>query len=135
LAETFLGPRGHFPSEHSASFIRVAQQWILSGQAKAYGVMLGDRLMASALFLMHGKRAYYILVGNHPDGKTRGASHTLIDAFIQDHAGQEITLDFEGSDVPSLAFFYESFGAAEERFGWLRINRLPKWISWIKPHY
>ena len=135
LAEAYLGPRGHFLSEQKKQFLTLANTWIESHQASAYGVLLGDKLLASALFLIHGKRAYYLLVGNHPDGKTLGASHALIDAFIQDHAGAEITLDFEGSDVPSLAFFYESFGATEAYYGWLRLNRLPKWISWIKAVY
>lgn len=135
LAETYLGPRGHFPSQHKDQFLKLADQWIESGRAKCYGILQGEKLLSSALFLFHNKRAYYLLVGNHPDGKTLGASHALIDAFIRDHAGQNLTLDFEGSDVPSLAFFYESFGATEEYFGWLRINRLPKWISWIKPLY
>ena len=46
------------------------------------------------------------MVGNHPDGKTIGASHALIDAFIKDHADQNFILDFEGSDIRNLAFFY-----------------------------
>ena len=135
LAESYLGPRGHFPSEQKEHFLTLANKWIGAGKASAYGVLAGDKLLASALFLMYGNRAYYLLVGNHPDGKTLGASHALIDAFIRDHAGQNLTLDFEGSDVPSLAFFYESFGASEEYYGWLRINRLPKWISWIKANH
>ncbi|MEY4892874.1 MAG: hypothetical protein RIQ34_1486, partial [Bacteroidota bacterium] len=122
LAESYLGPRGHFPSEQKEHFLTLANKWIGAGKASAYGILAGDKLLASALFLMYGNRAYYLLVGNHPDGKTLGA-------------GQNLTLDFEGSDVPSLAFFYESFGASEEYYGWLRINRLPKWISWIKANH
>ena len=88
--------------------------------------------MASAVFLFYGKRASYILVGNHPDGKTAGASHALINAFIRDHAGQDLILDFEGSDISSLAFFYSSFGAVPELYPEIRLNRLPFWMKWIK---
>jgi len=88
--------------------------------------------VASCVFFFSHKRAYYILVGNHPNGKTLGASHALIDAFIKDHAGQKLLLDFEGSDIPSLAFFYSSFGAEEEKFAGLKLNRLPFYLKWLK---
>ncbi|HEY1022037.1 MAG TPA: hypothetical protein VGE06_06975, partial [Flavisolibacter sp.] len=92
----------------------------------------GGDLLASAAFLFSHNRAYYILVGNHPNGRTLGASHALIDAFIRDHAGQNLLLDFEGSDIRNLAFFYSSFGAREERYASIRLNHLPWWLRWVK---
>jgi hypothetical protein len=97
-----------------------------------YGVFLEKKLLASAVFFYSHDRAYYILVGNHPDGKDIGASHALIDAFIKDHAGKKLLLDFEGSDIKSLAFFYSSFGAQQESYPALRINRLPFYLKWLK---
>jgi len=41
-------------------------------------------------------------------------------------------LDFEGSDIPSLAFFYSSFGAVEERYSAIKLNRLPGLVKWLK---
>ena len=102
-------------------------------QAVSYGIYSpSGQLMASALFFFYQNRACYILVGNHPDGKTIGASHALIDAFIKDHAGKELLLDFEGSDIASLAFFYSSFGAKEENYTALQMNRLPILLKWLK---
>lgn len=103
------------------------------GKAKSYGIRLGKKLIASAAYFFSHHRAYYILVGNHPDGKTLGASHLLIDRFIHDHAEQDLLLDFEGSDIRNLAFFYSSFGASLETYPALRINRLPWWAKWSKP--
>jgi hypothetical protein len=101
--------------------------------AITYGVFSAqDELLASCAFFFSHRRAYYILVGNHPNGKTLGASHALIDAFIKDHAGKNLLLDFEGSDIPSLAFFYSSFGAAEESFAGIRRNKLPFYLKWMK---
>jgi hypothetical protein len=97
-------------------------------KASNYGVYSStNELVASCVYFFSHGRAYYILVGNHPNGKTMGASHFLIDAFIQDHAGRELLLDFEGSDIPSLSFFYSSFGAVLETYPFLSINRLPFW--------
>jgi len=103
------------------------------GQTTTYGIVgSGGELLASAVFFFSNKRAYYILVGNHPNGKTLGASHYLIDRFIADQAGQDLVLDFEGSDIHSLAYFYSSFGAKQEIYPVLKINRLPFYLRWLK---
>lgn len=115
------------------SFKRLFQQQKEKGRAKAYGILSSTgQLLASAAFLFSHKRAYYILVGNHPNGRTLGASHALIDGFIRDHANQDLWLDFEGSDIGNLAFFYSSFGAQEEKYAAIRLNRLPWCIRWMK---
>lgn len=108
--------------------------------ATTYGIASAkNELLSSCVFFFSHNRAYYILVGNHPKGKTVGASHALIDAFIKDHAGKNLPtgqagmlLDFEGSDIPNLALFYSSFGAVEEVYPALKINRLPFYMRWLK---
>lgn len=103
------------------------------GWAKTYGVLSNSgQLVSSCVFFFFHNRAYYILVGNHPGGRNLGASHALIDAFIKDHAGKELILDFEGSDIEGLAQFYSSFGAREEKYPAIRLNRLPWWLKWLK---
>jgi hypothetical protein len=101
-------------------------------QAIACGIYLRDELVASAVYFFSHNRAYYILVGNHPNGKTIGASHYLIDRFIYDHAGKDLILDFEGSDIRNLAFFYSSFGATLETYPAIRINNLPWWVNLLR---
>ncbi|HMU47997.1 MAG TPA: GNAT family N-acetyltransferase [Chitinophagaceae bacterium] len=96
------------------------------------GIKVNDVMLASCVFFSSHNRFYYILVGNHPDGKTIGASHALIDAFIKEHSGTNRLLDFEGSDIPNLAFFYSSFGAKQEVYPALKINRLPFYLKWLK---
>ena len=93
--------------------------------ATTYGVYSPqNKLVASCVYFFSHNRAYYILVGNHPDGKTSGASHLLIDAFIKEHAGKNLILDFEGSNIPSLAFFYKSFGSQLEKYPGIKMNNL-----------
>ncbi len=103
------------------------------GKARVYAIE-SDRgdLLSSAVFFYSRNRAYYLLVGNHPNGRTYGASHALIDGFICDHAGQNMLLDFEGSDLRNLAFFYASFGAREERYPAIKKNDLPFFMKWLK---
>ena len=103
------------------------------GQAKTYAIVdPKNKVYASAIFFFSHNRAYYIIVGNHPDGKTIGASHALIDAFIKDHANQNLILDFEGSDIRNLAFFYSGFAASEEAYPAIKINKLPGWVRLVK---
>ncbi|MET0462483.1 MAG: GNAT family N-acetyltransferase [Chitinophagaceae bacterium] len=114
-------------------FKRLYDQLYQRKQAVCYGIISAKEiLIASCIFFFSHNRAYYILVGNHPDGRTLGASHALIDTFIQDHAGKNLLLDFEGSDIRNLAFFYSSFGAVEENYSALRLNRLPFYLRWAK---
>ena len=63
-----------------------------SGQAISYGIFSArHQLLSSCVFFFSHARAYYILVGNHADGRTLGASHALIDAFIP-VAGQQVCI-------------------------------------------
>ncbi len=101
--------------------------------ASTYGVLTKDQqLLASSVYFYSHGRAYYILVGNHPNGKAMGTSHYLIDRFIFENAGKNLLLDFEGSDLRNLAYFYSSFGAVHETYPALRINRLPWWARLLK---
>lgn len=119
--------------EDYQTFAKLYQQLQASGQAMSYGVYSAQQqLLASCVFFFSHKRAYYILVGNHPNGRTLGASHALIDAFVKDYAGKELLLDFEGSDIRNLAFFYSSFGAREEKYAAVRYNRLPWYARWLR---
>ncbi|MBL0356891.1 MAG: hypothetical protein IPP72_08345 [Chitinophagaceae bacterium] len=114
-------------------FKKLYQQLHQQQRAVTYGVYTSSgQLVASGVFFFYLQRAYYILVGNHPNSKAVGASHALINAFIKDHAGNAIVLDFEGSDISSLAFFYSSFGASEEKYVGLKLNRLPALVKLFK---
>ncbi|TDW95877.1 GNAT family N-acetyltransferase [Dinghuibacter silviterrae] len=90
------------------------------------------KLLASGVFLFSHAKAYYLIGGNHPDGRDNGASHLLLDQFIREYAGSGLTFDFEGSDIPSLAQFYRSFGSYEQPYAAIKLNRLPAPLRWLK---
>jgi hypothetical protein len=101
--------------------------------AVTYGVYTpGSKLIASCVFVFSHNRAYYILVGNHPESRATGASHFLINHFINEHAGENLILDFEGSNIKTLAWFYKSFGALTEKYPGIKLNRLPAFIKLFK---
>lgn len=126
----------HIDGTKPEDYVRFKRLYeLLKGKdkSKIYAVVdTNNKILASAVLFFSHNRAYYILVGNHPNGKTMGASHALIDAFIKDHAAQDLILDFEGSDIPNLAFFYSGFGAKEEIYPAIKINRLPWYARLFK---
>jgi hypothetical protein len=133
LAKVQLQRVANISDREYASFEQLYKHLHAKKQAATYAICgATGQLLASAVFFFSHTRAYYILPGNHPNGKTMGASHALINAFIKDHAGSGILLDFEGSDVASLAFFYSSFGAEEEKYAAIKYNRLPPLLKWLK---
>lgn len=101
--------------------------------SNTYGIFSSsDDLLSSCVFFFSHNRAYYILVGNNPKGRDIGASHALINEFIKEQAGKNILLDFEGSDISTLANFYKGFGAVNESYLHLKINKLPFFLKWLK---
>jgi hypothetical protein len=133
LAVAQMNAYGKESKENVDRFRTLYQLLLEKEMATTYGVFTeANVLFASCVFFFSHNRAYYILVGNNPEGRDSGASHALIDAFIKDNAGKNLLLDFEGSDIPSLASFYRSFGAIHEPYPALKINRLPFFLKWLK---
>jgi hypothetical protein len=133
LAIQQMRSHGSETEDNVEHFRKLYQELHAKQMATTYGIVsVKNELLASCVFFFSHKRAYYILVGNHPNGKTIGASHALIDAFIKDHAGKNMLLDFEGSDIPSLAHFYSSFGAINEIYAGIKLNKLPFYLKWLK---
>jgi hypothetical protein len=91
-----------------------------------------DNWLSSCIFLWQGHRAYYLLPANDPESRGTGASHALVNAFIQEHAGSDRLLDFEGSDIETVDRFYAGFGAEIRPYPSLHINRLPFYLRWLK---
>lgn len=133
IAKTQLQPISNITDQDFAHFEQLYLFLEPQGNATTYGVKdAGGKLLSSCVFFFSNGRAYYILVGNHPNGRTLGASHALIDGFIRDHAGQNLILDFEGSDIRNLAYFYSSFGSSMETYHRIKVNRLPWWMKLVK---
>lgn len=89
--------------------------------------------LSAALFLIysHGK-IISLLIASDDYAKQHGAIPHLFDSIIKEHAQKRIILDFEGSNIESLARFYGSFGASSINYFALSKNTLPWYIKWFK---
>lgn len=97
----------------------------LREKAFTLGWMRDGRAVAGALFFRSPGRTYYMAAWSGPEGRRCGAAARLLDAVIREYAGQDGVLDFEGSDLPGPAFFFEGFGAARTTYHLLRRRRFP----------
>lgn len=83
-----------------------------------------SKLYAAAFFIFNKKGITYFSATD-PESKNNKAMFFLLDAFIRDHAGNDLTLDFSGSNIYSVAEFFSGFGARPVAYPTLHINRLP----------
>lgn len=107
-------------------FERLCRKSEKTGQMLSMAVTTTDgRIIAGGIFLRSARQLHYLLGWSNREGKKYNASRHILDEVIRIHAGQPLTLDFEGSDIPGVAQFFESFGAVPHRYQFLRRDTLP----------
>lgn len=92
----------------------------------------GNKPVAGMFLLFSPTRIVLLFTGNSKEGKQMSAMPYLIDYFIQESANSGLVFDFEGSNDLNLARFYKSFGAINEPYQNLKINRLPLFLRLFK---
>jgi hypothetical protein len=98
-----------------------------------YGAYSDDgNLSGVAFFLTDGKRYIYLYSFSSKTGKKNKSMFSIIDSFIREHSDQKQILDFEGSNIPGIAFFFGGFGALPEIYQHVKYNRLPFFIRVFK---
>ncbi len=90
------------------------------------------RLIAGSIFILFKNRLTFILNGNTEKSLSTGATHLLLANCIRKYSASGLTLDFEGSDNTDFARFYEQYGAHPVSYPFVRINKLPFILRWIK---
>jgi hypothetical protein len=91
-----------------------------------------EKILATAVLLRDDRRLYLIHSTTPPGGRQAGANHFLLDRLIREFAGNRLILDFEGSDVPGIASFYNRFGSKDQPYFFYRFNRLPWPLKLLK---
>lgn len=102
-----------------------ADKLIKMGKGEIIGTESDGKLCAAALFLVFGKRIYYLIPVSTEKGKENRAMFAILDHIIQKFGGNDLVLDFEGSNIRGIARFFEGFGAREVIYHTIKINRLP----------
>jgi hypothetical protein len=106
-----------FELKHEKNFRKLSQVVLSGGMGKIFAaVNEEEKIFSAVMMVLNQSRIINITSSTSAEGRQHGASHFLFDGIIQKFAGTDIVLDFEGSSVPSIARFYEGFGAEPEIF-------------------
>ena len=134
IIQTFREHRGKHVRAYSDNDYLMLKHLIYSGihrgMVKIYTAYSGENnFCAGVIFFRSHNKVVFLFSGSNNVSRENGAMFMLVDAFIRDHAGQQLILDFEGSSNPDLARFYRGFGSKECVFLQIRMNRLPMIIK------
>ncbi len=88
---------------------------------------INGNTLATGLFLKDSKRVYNIMNTTLPAGRAKEANHFLLNKVIKEFCGQDLLFDFEGSALPGVKHFYDSFGAVDQPYFYYHFNGLP-WL-------
>ncbi len=91
-----------------------------------------NTIIAGAYFIEMGGRIVMLFSATDQTGKEQHAMTYLLDELFIARAGDKVLFDFEGSNIKGLARFYQGFGAEEQTYYNLHINRLPAPLKWLK---
>ena len=126
LYQKQVGDKVECPPATYQRFERVMTQAIERDLGKIWGAQTQDGELTAAGFFLHSHgRLINVFGASTEKGKELHSMHFLLDALIQKHAGQEWVLDFEGSSIPSIAYFFGSFGAEEVGYACVTRDKMP----------
>lgn len=87
------------------------------------GAWIDDELCAAVFWIFSETRLIYLLSESSELGKENRAMFMIVDELIRKKQKSNKVLDFEGSNIPSIARFFEGFGASPEEYYSLSIYR------------
>jgi len=97
-----------------------------------YAIRTEKEVTAAAFFAFSLTRAIYLVSASSKLAKEHRSMFRIVDTFIKEHAGSGKILDFEGSNIPSVARFFAGFGAQPEIYQGVSFTRLPAIVHKIR---
>lgn len=120
----------HLTENEYSILLHIIYDCIHRGIAELIGAYTDrNELCAGAIFVRSHGKAVFLFSAVNPEARTNGAMSLIIDQFIRQNAGKQLTLDFEGSNDPDLARFYKSFGATSLTYPRIIISKMPGILS------
>ncbi len=118
--------------EHLNILRRIIPFTITHNLGETYGAYNDkNELIAAVFFIKSHNKCIYLLSASSKEGKDLSAMFAIVDTYIKDNSEKNITLDFEGSSIESLARFYKGFGAIPINFSKVTINRLSWFLRFL----
>lgn len=119
--------------KHYAALQKVIGFSLYQQSGEIYGAFDdSNSLVAAAFFVTTNRKSIFLAASSSEKGTEDRAMFLLIDTFIGKKAGDNLTLDFEGSDIQGVARFYKGFGGVPETYFSVHQNRLPRLFRFLK---
>ena len=93
-----------------------------------------NNLLAVAFFLINSNRITFLSGTSSPKGFQKKAMFLIIHQTIKTHCTNNLTLDFEGSEMNNIARFYRGFGSLPE-FYYQWTHPLTRFILQLKNNH
>jgi hypothetical protein len=134
MYRTHQGPK--MPELNDAAY-HAAHRVIYNALHRGMGFLSGitndkNELIAADFFLTSKHKIVNLMPATTPEGREKRAMHLLLDLQIRQNAMKPLIFDFEGSSVPGVAKFYQSFGATLSTYPCIERDALPFWIKWLR---
>ena len=121
----FHGVEDARPAVSWSYFENLFEGLVRVGRAGVFGLFLGDDLQAAAILGYADSRTIYLNGCNAESGKENRAMFVLMDQLIAQSRPTRRIFDFEGSNIPGVARFYEGFGAKKTLYRRIVRTRFP----------
>ena len=99
---------------------------------QTYCVYLHGEIHAAAILFCHRNTVYNIINVVTEAGKVSRANYSLYGYILDRCHIQQLNLDWEGSDIPGIARFYEGWGSEKHNYYHYHINALPFPLNYFK---
>lgn len=113
----------HVPDRSYRGLIRYAESH--PDQIITRKVRLHHQFLSAILLLRDKKRLYLVVSVTTDEGRKLKVNRLLVTRLIREFANSGMILDFEGSDLPGVAEYYEGYGAIDQPYGCYNWNDLP----------
>ena len=133
LYNTMYGDKMSFTVKDKNNFTKLCDTFSTTGQVIVRKVSTNhyDDL-AVLLMLKDRNRLYNIMSYTSLEGRKMLANYFMYDEVIKEFAGQGLILDFEGSDVEGIAYFYSKFATINQQYPFVKWNNLPWLLKLLK---
>ncbi len=99
---------------------------------QTYCLYLHGEIHAAAILFCHRNTLYNIINVVTEAGKVSRANYSLYGYILDRCHIQQLNLDWEGSDIPGIARFYEGWGSEKHNYYHYHINALPFPLNYFK---
>lgn len=130
FAENFGKKEGKLKYRHYAMLQRLMHHCVRHTSSHIISVYgPGDKIVAGVFLLQSKDRIIFHFAASDSRARENGAMFLLADSVIRENAGKPAIFDFEGSDDPNVARFYQGFGAKPSTYPMITLDRMPAILS------